>query len=197
MAAESAEPRPWLVMVTGAPGSGKTSLGLELANALRVPFLSRDHVRGGLLATAGLWTDQLHASSEREAAVEALVQIVEKAAELGVSVVIEFIVTPGRVEAFRRLEAVANCLVVLAVADDAGMRADRRDRTDPLLNRPSVLAALGHESIEDYIRAPGRDVVRSEMQTDFDLPLLRVVTDDGYEPALTEVVDWIIDRTRR
>jgi predicted kinase len=183
-------------MVTGEPGSGKTSLALELSEALRVPFLSRDHVRGGLLATAGLWTNQLRDPGPREAAVEALVELVEAAARLGITAVLEFVVTAPRVEALRRIEAAGNCLVVLTVAADASARADRRDRRDPLLNRPDVLGALGHGSIDDYVRGPQRALVRAEMQSEFELPLLRVATDDGYDPSLDEIVDWIVERTR-
>lgn len=183
-------------MVTGEPGSGKTSLGLQLATALRVPFLGRDHIRGGLLATAGLWTNQLHDPPPREVAVDAFVEIVETTARRGVTSVVEFVVTPQRVEALRRLEAAANCLVVLAAARDTAARAERRDRADALLNRPDVLAALGHRSIDDYLGAPEREVVRATMHTEFDLPLLRIATDGGYDPQLDRIVDWVIDHTR-
>lgn len=188
--------RPWLVMVTGEPGSGKTSLGLQLASALVVPFLSRDDVRGGLYGTAGLWTNHIRSPLERDAAVETFLQIVETAAGLGVSAVLEIIVFRNRAETLERLEAVADCVVVLATAADAPNRADRRDRADPLLNRRSVLDALGHDSIEDYLQGPQREIVRAGMQTGFDLPLLTVQTDDGYDPPLTDIVDWIIDRTQ-
>jgi len=189
--------RPLLVLVTGEPGSGKTSLGIEVARALRLPFLSRDDVRGGLLATAGLWTNELESSGDREGAVEAFVQIVETAARLGVSAVLEFVVFRERAQALARLEAVADCVVIQTVCADASMRADERDRSDSFLNRRAVLGALGHDSIEDYIRAPQRQVVRDGMQTDFDLPTLTVRTDDGYDRPLTQIVDWVIERSRR
>ena len=35
------------------------------------------------------------------------------------------------------------------------------------------------------------------MQRDFDLPLLLVTTDDGYDPPLEEIVDWVVGQTRR
>ena len=182
-------------MVTGEPGSGKTTLGLRLSESLRVPFLSRDHVRCGLLATAGLWTNQLVAAPPREAAVEAFVGILGAFAEHGVSSVVEFIVTPARLEAFGRLKASARCLVILATAPDAADRAGRRDRADPLLNRPDVLAALGHRSIDDDVRAPERERIRAQMRTDLGLPLLRVSTMEGYDPALPTIVDWVIGQT--
>jgi predicted kinase len=189
--------RPWLIVVTGEPGSGKTSLGLQLAAALRVPFLSRDAVRGGLLATAGLWTDEGRPLPERESAVEALLQIVERTAALGVSAVLEFVVFRDRRAALRRLEAAARCLVVRTECTGAAARAEQRDREDALLQRPQVLRALGHSSIDDYLRAPQREIVRAGMVTEFELPMLPVRTDDGYDPPLGGIVDWVIERTRQ
>jgi predicted kinase len=183
-------------VVTGEPGSGKTSLGLRLAAALRLPFLSRDAVRGGLLATAGLWTDEGRPLPDRERAVEALLQIVERTAALGVSAVLELVVFGERRAALRRLEDVGRCLVVRTECAGAAARAEQRDRDDVLLRRPEVLRALGHGSIEDHLRAPQREVVRAGMVSEFDLPLLPVRTDDGYDPPVEAVVDWIIDRTR-
>ncbi len=77
-------------MVTGEPGSGKSTLGRRLSEALHVPYLSRDDVRWGLRASAGLWTNDVRtdaerADAERADAVEAFLQLVEKAAELGIS----------------------------------------------------------------------------------------------------------------
>jgi hypothetical protein len=186
-------------MVTGAPGSGKTTLGLELSRALRLPFLSRDHVRGGMLATAGLWTNEVRSPAPREIAVEAFVQLVEGAAGLGISAVIEFVVFRDRVEALERLVAAAGVLVIHAQCEDAAARADRRDLVDPLLNRPTVLAALGHASVDAFLRATvdQRDIVRNGMQNEFALPTLTVRTDDGYDPQLPEILDWIVEQTRR
>lgn len=193
------ERRAWLVMVTGEPGSGKTTLGLELSRTLRVPFLSRDQARGGLLATAGLWTNQGGQPPPREAAVEAFAEIVERTAAVGVSAVIEFVVFGDRVAALDRLQSVANVVVVRTECVAAPERARQRDLNDPLLNRKSVLDALGFASVGEYLEANAEqgDLVRSTMMRDFDLPLLRVATDDGYDPSLETIVDWIVDQTRR
>jgi hypothetical protein len=52
----STEERPRVVLVTGDPGTGKSTLGRELSQALRVPFLARDDVRGGLFLATGAWS---------------------------------------------------------------------------------------------------------------------------------------------
>ena len=189
-------PRPWLVVVTGEPGSGKTTLGVRLATALHLPFLSRDGIRGGSLATAGLWTDQLRDAPPRAAAVDALVEVVETMASRGVTTVVEFVVTPDRREAWRRLHEAGRCLVILTECPDATARSARRDRADRLANRPEVLRALGFDSIDEYVTAPERDRIRREMQREFDVPLLRVGTEDGYDPPFDQIVDWVVDQTR-
>jgi hypothetical protein len=188
--------RPWLVVVTGAPGSGKTTLARELAAALRLPLVSRDAVRGGRLATEGMWSGELRTPVPREDAVESLVQIVETAASRRVSAVVEFVVVPDRADAWGRLQAACRCLVVLTRCADPAGRAEARDRRDPLLNRPEVLAALGLASIDDYVSGPGRRMLVAGMQTDLGLPTLTVTTDDGFDPPVDDVVEWVIDQTR-
>jgi predicted kinase len=184
--------RPWVVVVTGEPGSGKGTLGRALADSLHVPFLARDEVRMGMFATAG-------SSPPRERAVDAFLRVVEAMADLGISVVVELIVFRDRPETLARLRAVADCLVVRTLADGASARADRRDRADPLFQRPEVLDGLGFASVEEFVAATARqrEVVRGGMVTEFDLPVLTVRTDDGWEPPLPDVVAWVLDLSRR
>jgi hypothetical protein len=58
-----------------------------------------------------------------------------------------------------------------------------------------VLDALGYTSIDEHtsdaiVRMRS---VSDDMQTDFDLPVLKVNTDDGYEPGLDLVIDFVVD----
>src|SRR6266404_4543925 len=46
-------PQPSLIVVTGRPGSGKTSLAHALARAVRCPAICRDEIKEGFVNTAG------------------------------------------------------------------------------------------------------------------------------------------------
>ena len=69
--------RPRIVLLTGAPGSGKSTLGRELSSALRIPFIARDDVRGGMAMTAGAWRTTLERLPASDTAVDAFLDIVE------------------------------------------------------------------------------------------------------------------------
>jgi predicted kinase len=188
--------RPRIIVITGEPGSGKSTLGAELAKALRLPFLARDDIRGGLFMTEGAWSDAPHRVPTSEHAVESLLRIVETTAGLGVSCVVEYVVREERVDDLERMQAVADCVVLMTECRDAPARFARRNRGDRLLNRQPVLDLLGHRTIDDHTDAAleRMEVVAAEMRTAFDLPTMRVDTDtaDGYEPQLEHIIDFVV-----
>ncbi len=79
-------PLPSLIVVTGPPGAGKTTLAHPLAQAVRCPLVSRDEIKEGLVNTVGgtddgsgdllgrtyeAFFDTLHLLLEREVTVMA------------------------------------------------------------------------------------------------------------------------------
>ena len=56
-------PRPGCVLVTGRPGSGKTTLARKLAGLLRMPLVSRDEVKEGYVNTFGVRHGRLPADT--------------------------------------------------------------------------------------------------------------------------------------
>src|SRR5215211_4881766 len=53
MAPEAPAARPSLIVVTGRPGSGKTTLAHALARAVRCPAISRDEIKEGFVNATG------------------------------------------------------------------------------------------------------------------------------------------------
>jgi predicted kinase len=175
--------RPRVVLLTGEPGSGKTELGLELARALHVPFLARDQVRRGLYLTAGGWSDEPVPAPTADEAVEVFLRIAEALVGNGVSCVIEYVVRTDRPEDLARITEAADCVVVVTWCANPAARRAARDRSDLLLGRDPDAEA---ERAERMAR------VSKEMRRDFDLPVLRVQTDDGYDPELDEIVAFAV-----
>jgi predicted kinase len=190
---------PRVVLVTGAPGSGKSTVGAALARAVRVAFLARDDVRGGLFLTAGAWGPRPARVPPADEAVEAFLRLVETAASLGVSCVAEYVARRHRPGDLRRLTAAADCVAVVTECRDPLDRAARRDRADRLLSRRPVLDALGYATVDDHAAAAAARMgsVAGAMQVDLGLPTLRVATDDGYEPGLDAIVEFAVAATPR
>jgi len=185
--------------MVGEPGSGKTRLGVSLAGALRLPFLARDDVRTGLYFTAGAWSERPGPVPPADAAVETFLRLVETMAALGVSCVAEYVVRDERPEDMARITAVARCVGVRTACADAPARRADRARTDRLLARRPVLDALGYRSVGEHTaRAEVRmAAVTAQMRTVFDFPVLEVDTNDGYDPPLDDIVDFVARSTSR
>jgi predicted kinase len=190
--------RAQVVLVTGAPGSGKSTLGAELARSLRIPFVARDDVRGGLFFTDGGWTPNPRRVPTSDEAVETLLRMIETTAGLGVSCIVEYVIRQGRPRDWERITAAADCVVLMTACRDAMSRFTHREMDDVLLNRQPVLDALGQSSIEDHTtEAVSRmESVVEEMRTGFDVPMMQVATDQGYQPGLDQIIDFVVSEHR-
>ena len=52
-------PKPYLIIVTGRPGSGKTTLSKKLGNEIYMPVIGRDQIKEGYVHTIGKSHDEL------------------------------------------------------------------------------------------------------------------------------------------
>lgn len=182
-----------MVLVTGAPGSGKSTLARRLAGELRLPYLARDDVRGGLLFTAGAWTDTLETVPSGHEAVERFLELVEAMLVGRVSCVVEYVVRANRPRDLERLVAAGDCVVIRTECSDSLQRYVERSSDDRLIANRAVLDAIGHESVESHTEAAIERMrrVEHEMRVDFPMPVLTVTTDAGYEPDIDEIVRFV------
>lgn len=190
----SSHVRARVVLVTGAPGSGKTTLGVELARALRVPFLARDDVRGGLFLTEGAWGDRVRRVPGADEAVEVFLQAAEMLLAHGVSCVLEYVVRTHRPEDLERILAAGDCRVIVTHCADAMGRVERRNEGDRLVANPAILDAAGVASVQEHTAAVVRRMsrVEQEMRRDFPVPVLHVRTDDDREPGIDAIVAFAV-----
>jgi hypothetical protein len=185
-----------VILMVGEPGSGKTELGTTLARTLRIPFLARDDVRTGIYFTAGGWGDRPGPPPARDDATRTFLSLVETMAGLGVSCVVEYVIRDDRPEDLERITRVAHCVGVWTWCDDAPARGAAREQADLLLRRPAVLAALGYRAIDEHVAQATTHMaaVTAQMRTAFDFPVLPVCTDDGYDPPMPEIVEFVARR---
>lgn len=81
-------PKPLLLVVSGPPGAGKTTLGRRLAGDLGLPFMNKDGIKEGLFATMG-WKDRPWSRELGRASADLLLYFAEVELSAGRSLVIE------------------------------------------------------------------------------------------------------------
>lgn len=81
-------PPPLLVIVTGAPGSGKTTLARALAGACALPLLCKDDLKESLFDSLG-WSDRAWSRRVGMASIRLLLLVAERILAAGQPVIVE------------------------------------------------------------------------------------------------------------
>ena len=184
-----------LIVVTGLPGSGKTTLSTLIAERLRLPRVSRDVVRSGLFSTAGGWSRSPDRVPSVEESIEAFFAIVERHLYVGVSIVADYVLRRDRLADVAFFGSRARCIVVHTNASTATERYLQRLRGDPLFARAVASAADG-SGLEDALEASrvGAEDLGPLLahSSDTGLRTLAVDTTDGYSPEEEDILHFIL-----
>jgi predicted kinase len=184
--------RPLLVIVSGAPGTGKTTLAGIIAPRLGVPLFVRDELKERLDDTfrsapesAGLIIDS---SALGRASYAMLFDVVRALSTAGMGAVIESNFRRGTSEPeLRPLVAATSAVLVhcsLAKAQVIARFVGRAGAPDRHPVHPDL----------DRLPALRDDLEAGRFEPlDLSIPTLRVDTSDGYDPSIDEILGFLRD----
>lgn len=180
-------PLPTLVVVSGPPGSGKTTLAHEVARAIGCPAICRDEIKEGMVHARGAFDPRV-GDELTHATFPLFFELIELLLKARVTVVAEaaFQDRLWRPQ-LERLAPLANVRIIHCVVDGQTAYARRLERAerspvhaihmDAAAIRADPAAAQRHDEFV-FPTFPGA-------------PVIRVSTSDGYHPRLDAITAFL------
>ena len=173
-------PRPLLVLVSGHPGAGKTTLARALGDAMHLPHLNRDRIRAGMART-----DPSSLVDPRPP-WDVFAETIELFVANGVSLVADQTLYRGMQDEIRTRFVPGTSTVNLHCRSAvAYQRWLAKLHADPQVLRESIA------ELEARVQAQ-RDEITEPL--DLGVPVIEVDTTDGYDPPLEVLVEEILRR---
>jgi predicted kinase len=176
---------PTLVIVSGAPGGGKTTLARRLGSDLRLPLLGKDALKEALADAMGPPADVPASSRLGDGAYAVLYLAVAALLESGAGAIVESNFRRGVSEPdLRPLLADSVACLVHCTADSATLQARYADR---------FARGERHAVHLDGDRATGlaEDLASGRFEPlDLPIPTLVVDTTDGWRPTYEEIREF-------
>ena len=180
--------KPKLIIVTGRPGAGKTTLSERLSREWYLPMVSRDRIKEGYVHTVGKSHDELPEGGNLEATntfFEALEFMLDHNISCIAEAAFQHKLWSARLE---QLKDKADIHILICYVD-AQLALDRF--LERGLNDPARISFHGDKGVHMYKQGIMPEPGPYE-EPKLDLPTYRVETTDGYHPSLEELKNSIL-----
>jgi predicted kinase len=181
--------RPLLIVVTGTPASGKTTLAHILSRKIKCPILSRDEIKEGHLYTL----NQSHKEMDKSVDLhiyQTFFEITDLFISKGISIIIEAafqdkLWKPKLLE----FEGKAEIKIIVCKTNNKLIKSRFTSR---------ILSDAGREKFhgdKSISKEHFDSLTKNYQPVRINKPTLEVDTTNGYKPVIQEIVKFLIQKT--
>jgi adenylate kinase family enzyme len=178
--------KPDIIYVSGAPGSGKTTLARLLSDELYIPHVSSDLVQGGIELT--------QPDHDRKTAIaSAFIPLMIDMAQKQISFVVDHVLQKDTAKStiIDKLTPYAHIIYVhVHTSDPIGRYISRIEASE----LPDIIRR--RELLLERAKYHRENLVNTAEVIELDIPTIVVNADDGYDPDLRDVLEFIRKRKK-